>query len=155
MIKVNTATLEATREPVPTALKGLTAETLRNLQTELNPVPADYTDIEYWPEVDISPTLTETQKYGAETLTAVLADKTVERNQAVVDKTSEELEAEADALAAGIRNDRDQRIALTDWTGMSDVTMTAEMSAYRQALRDITIHANFPDLETEDWPVSP
>jgi hypothetical protein len=52
----------------------------------------------------------------------------------------------------GIRTDRDSRIALTDWTGMSDVTMSAEMTTYRQALRDITAHANFPDLETEDWP---
>ena len=55
----------------------------------------------------------------------------------------------------GIRNDRDSRIALTDWTGMSDVTMSAEMAVYRQSLRDITAHANFPDLETEDWPTEP
>ena len=55
----------------------------------------------------------------------------------------------------GIRNDRDSRIALTDWTGMSDVTMSAEMAVYRQSLRDITAHANFPDLETEDWPTKP
>lgn len=55
----------------------------------------------------------------------------------------------------GIRNDRDKRIALTDWTGMSDVTMSADMATYRQALRDITAHANFPDLETEDWPTKP
>ena len=54
-----------------------------------------------------------------------------------------------------IRTDRDRRIALTDWTGMSDVTMAADMTTYRQALRDITAHANFPDLETEDWPTKP
>ena len=61
----------------------------------------------------------------------------------------------AAAKETDIRNDRDQRIALTDWTGMSDVTMTADMTTYRQALRDITIHANFPDLAEADWPVSP
>ena len=54
-----------------------------------------------------------------------------------------------------IRTDRDRRIALTDWTGMSDVTMTAEMAAYRQALRDITAHESFPNLQDSDWPVSP
>ena len=54
-----------------------------------------------------------------------------------------------------VRTDRDQRIALTDWTGMSDVTMTAEMTAYRQALRDITAHESFPNLQDSDWPVSP
>tara|TARA_R110002072_G_scaffold161334_2_gene312840 strand:- start:1097 stop:1603 length:507 start_codon:yes stop_codon:yes gene_type:complete len=52
----------------------------------------------------------------------------------------------------GIRTDRDQRIALTDWTALSDVTMSADMATYRQALRDITAHANFPDLDAEDWP---
>ena len=54
-----------------------------------------------------------------------------------------------------VRNDRDKRIALTDWTGMSDVTMAADMATYRQALRDITAHADFPDLEMADWPTAP
>ena len=53
----------------------------------------------------------------------------------------------------GIRTDRDQRIALTDWTALSDVTMTADMATYRQALRDIPAQAGFPN--TIDWPVSP
>ena len=54
-----------------------------------------------------------------------------------------------------VRTDRDSRIALTDWTGMSDVAMAADMTTYRQALRDITAHENFPNLETEDWPTAP
>jgi hypothetical protein len=73
-------------------------------------------------------------------------------------KAADEAAHLADLAAAketGVRNDRDRRIALTDWTGMSDVTMTADMAAYRQALRDITIHANFPDLAEADWPVGP
>ena len=48
------------------------------------------------------------------------------------------------AEAASVRADRDKRIALTDWTALSDVTMTAEMAAYRKALRDITDQAGFP-----------
>ena len=59
------------------------------------------------------------------------------------------------AQEASVRTDRDSRIALTDWTGMSDVTMAADMATYRQALRDITAHADFPDLEKEDWPTAP
>ena len=59
------------------------------------------------------------------------------------------------AQEASVRTDRDSRIALTDWTGMSDVTMAADMATYRQALRDITAHASFPDLEKEDWPTAP
>jgi len=54
-----------------------------------------------------------------------------------------------------MRSRRDLLLAETDWTGLSDVTMSAEMAAYRQALRDITTHANFPNLEDADWPTKP
>ena len=57
--------------------------------------------------------------------------------------------------AASLRSTRDTKLAETDWTGMSDVTMTADMATYRQALRDITSHANFPNLEDADWPTKP
>ena len=65
-------------------------------------------------------------------------------------------QADLDAKAAeSVRTQRDAKLAETDWTGMSDVTMAAEMATYRQALRDITAHANFPNLEEADWPVAP
>jgi len=65
-------------------------------------------------------------------------------------------QAQLDATAAAsVRAKRDSLLAETDWTGMSDVTMTAEMAAYRQALRDITTHANFPYLQDSDWPETP
>ena len=65
-------------------------------------------------------------------------------------------QADLDAKASeSVRTQRDAKLAETDWTGMSDVTMTAEMATYRQALRDITGHANFPNLEEADWPVKP
>jgi len=57
-----------------------------------------------------------------------------------------------DEKATAIRVKRNAKLAETDWTGMSDVTMTAEMTTYRQALRDITLHENFPNLADEDWP---
>jgi hypothetical protein len=56
---------------------------------------------------------------------------------------------------AAVRKTRNEKLAETDWTGMSDVTMAADMATYRQALRDITTHANFPDLEEADWPTKP
>jgi hypothetical protein len=61
---------------------------------------------------------------------------------------------DADA-AASVRSARDAKLVETDWTGMSDVTMSAEMATYRQALRDITAHANFPNLQDSDWPTKP
>ncbi len=65
-------------------------------------------------------------------------------------------QAKLDAEAAeSVRTQRDNLLAETDWTGMSDVTMSAAMTTYRQALRDITSHANFPNLEDADWPTKP
>ena len=65
-------------------------------------------------------------------------------------------QADLDAkAAASVRTTRDAKLAETDWTALTDVTMAAEMTTYRQALRDITTHANFPDLEETDWPVAP
>tara|TARA_B110000483_G_scaffold243291_1_gene332323 strand:- start:3285 stop:3782 length:498 start_codon:yes stop_codon:yes gene_type:complete len=63
------------------------------------------------------------------------------------------------SLDAGVaennRSQRDSLLAETDWTGMSDVTMASAMATYRQALRDITSHANWPNLDEADWPTKP
>jgi len=53
------------------------------------------------------------------------------------------------------RLQRDKLIAETDWWASSDLTMTAAQTAYRQALRDITSHANWPHLDEADWPTKP
>ena len=65
-------------------------------------------------------------------------------------------QADLDAkAAASVRTTRDAKLAVTDWTALTDVTMAAEMTTYRQALRDITAHANFPYLQEADWPTKP
>ena len=51
------------------------------------------------------------------------------------------------------RQERDKRIAETDWWALSDRTMTSEQAAYRQALRDITGQSGFPTNNT--WPTKP
>jgi len=53
------------------------------------------------------------------------------------------------------RATRDNKLAETDWWGASDNTMTQAQTDYRQALRDITTHANWPDLGDDDWPTKP
>lgn len=60
-----------------------------------------------------------------------------------------------DDAAERNRKERDRLIAETDFYALSDVTMSAEMTTYRQALRDITTHANWPHLEEADWPTKP
>ena len=64
---------------------------------------------------------------------------------------SDELEAVAPLKA--LRAERDRLIAATDWWASSDLTMSAEQSAYRQALRDIT--DTYQSLDTVVWPTKP
>ena len=65
-------------------------------------------------------------------------------------------QAELDTEAADRnRTKRDILIAETDFYALSDVTMSAAMTTYRQALRDITAHANWPHLNDSDWPTKP
>ena len=60
-----------------------------------------------------------------------------------------------DAVAATNRATRNTLLAETDMYGLSDMTMTAEMTTYRQALRDLPTHANWPNLADDDWPTKP
>jgi len=60
-----------------------------------------------------------------------------------------------EGVATTNRATRDSKLAETDFYALSDVTMTDEMATYRQALRDITSHDNWPNLEEADWPVKP
>jgi len=52
-----------------------------------------------------------------------------------------------------LRAERNQRLANTDWWASSDLTMTAEQTAYRQALRDIT--NTYTSLDDVVWPTQP
>jgi len=57
--------------------------------------------------------------------------------------------------AAGHRTTRDAKLAETDFYALSDVTMSSAMTTYRQALRDLPDHSNWPNLEDADWPTKP
>ena len=58
-----------------------------------------------------------------------------------------------------LRRQRDLKLAETDFHGMSDNTMSAAMTTYRQALRDITTQT--PGLDSDGnltgitWPTKP
>lgn len=79
--------------------------------------------------------------------------------EAQVIKEQEEWEAGAsDRAKAEVRAERDSRLASTDWTASSDLTMSDEMKAYRQALRDVPAQENFPEVtwpEFEGDPLAP
>ena len=48
--------------------------------------------------------------------------------------------------AKDMRTERNKRLKETDYYALSDVTMSAEMTTYRQALRDL------PTSSGSDWP---
>ena len=52
-----------------------------------------------------------------------------------------------------LREERDRKLAETDWWAVADRTMTAEQTAYRQALRDIT--DTYTSLDDVVWPTKP
>lgn len=52
-----------------------------------------------------------------------------------------------------LREERNRRLAETDWWASSDLTMTQAQIDYRQALRDIT--DTYQSLDTVVWPVKP
>ena len=56
-------------------------------------------------------------------------------------------------VANSNRTKRNTLLADTDWMALTDVTMSAEMTTYRQALRDITDH--YSSLDEVVWPEKP
>ena len=55
-----------------------------------------------------------------------------------------------------LREKRNMLLRETDWTANSDVTMSSEMTTYRQALRDITNGlTTVEDVEAVVWPEKP
>jgi len=72
-------------------------------------------------------------------------------DQSVVDAAAVEVAAEQ-ALAR-LRSKRNQLLAETDYLALSDVTLSSDMTTYRQALRDLP--ANTSDPANPVWPTKP
>ena len=74
----------------------------------------------------------------------------------VQDKTEEDLAAETESQWASIRQQRNVKLAESDWTQIADAPFTEEKRlewvTYRQALRDIT---NQTDPFSISWPTDP
>ena len=80
----------------------------------------------------------------------------LDKNQ--VEPTEAEIQAEVARLQAEqpwkeLRQERNRLIAETDYLALSDSTLSAEMAAYRQALRDLP--ANTTDPANPVWPEKP
>ena len=70
---------------------------------------------------------------------------------------------DAAAPMVELRKQRDAKLAETDWTALSDVTMASNMKTYRQALRDLPASNDGKNaslgsdgsLENVKWPLKP
>ena len=78
----------------------------------------------------------------------------------VVSLTDEELTERQSVLANAVNNqlrslrfERNRLLAETDYLALADSTLTDEMRAYRQALRDLP--ANTADPANPVWPTKP
>jgi len=94
-----------------------------------------------WTERDMFQEYIETDENGVETTVTVQAqiDAKVAADNAVLEATE--------------RATRDNLLKATDHYGLSDVSMTEAMTAYRQALRDVPQQEGFP--QTITWPTKP
>lgn len=77
----------------------------------------------------------------------------------VVEMDNEEKSAADTAKASQVRNQRNTLLYGTDWIVSrcyeSGESVPDDVKEYRQALRDITNHSNFPYLNDVDWPIEP
>tara|TARA_R110000744_G_C19003936_1_gene522145 strand:- start:37 stop:303 length:267 start_codon:yes stop_codon:yes gene_type:complete len=77
----------------------------------------------------------------------------------LVEMSVSEIQEIEDNNVAGILSGstmrRDGLLNDTDWWAVSDRTMSEEQTLYRQALRDITTHGDWPNIAEEDWPTKP
>ena len=63
---------------------------------------------------------------------------------------------EGDRALAGMRQDRDRLLAETDFYALSDVTMSSDMTTYRQDLRDLPAgKTTKADVDGATWPTKP
>ena len=67
-----------------------------------------------------------------------------------------EVDAPVFGQGATTRAQRNRMLLSSDWTQVPDSPLTnaekAAWATYRQSLRDITSHANWPNLDDDDWP---
>lgn len=66
----------------------------------------------------------------------------------VADKTAEDIAAEVNTKAAQLRRQRDIALMNSDWTQVLDAPVDRNAwAAYRQALRNLPEHPDFPNVE--------
>jgi len=107
--------------------------------------------------------LSSTKEFDSATQSLVAVEPYLENGIAyavkVVDKTDAQITYDNKLKEDTVRKQRDRLLAESDWTQMPDSPLTtekkAEWATYRQALRDITDDADFPNVAMPDYPDAP
>tara|TARA_Y100000114_G_C11755518_1_gene326646 strand:- start:1503 stop:1892 length:390 start_codon:yes stop_codon:yes gene_type:complete len=99
------------------------------------------------------------ENYFNSSTEAVISGDFDPENYKIVNETPVLLEPEAIDYSYLNKIGRNAALVESDWTQVPDSPLSdskkAEWATYRQALRDITTHSNWPDLEDADWPTQP
>ena len=75
------------------------------------------------------------------------------------EELAEEISQRLSNLSDSFRDMRNSELFISDWTQVADIQGTmdddtkSKWTIYRQSLRDLPEHANWPDLEYGDWPL--
>ena len=92
----------------------------------------------------------------------VLVDLTAEEIAEFETREAEWAADSANRAIGNLRFERNKRIAETDFYALSDVTMSSDMTTYRQALRDLPSNYTTTDsqqlkedLSNLNWPTKP
>jgi len=147
LVKATGSTVEA----YPYSL-GLLRKDNPNTSFPKQPSSEDMAAFNVYPVTEANPTVGDGQRL-AKTWTPTLSGSDWILDHQAVDLTSDEVAEATAVLAANMREERNKRLAVTDWAAMPDSpTMSAEMTAYRIALRNVPAQENFP---TVTWPTAP
>ena len=140
----------STVEQYPYSL-GMLRKENPNTSFPKQPSVADMAAFNVYPVTEANPTVGEGQHLVKVWTPTLVGGDWVLAHEAV-DLTSDEIAEATAVLAAAAREKRDGLLAATDFYALSDVTMSAEMTAYRAALRDVPTQSDFP---TVTWPTAP
>ena len=143
LVKANGSTVEQ----YPYSL-GMLRKENPNTSFPKQPSVSDMELFNVYPVTETFPTVSDTQKLVKVWTPTLVGGEWVLAHEAV-DLTSDDIAEATAVLAANMREERNKRLAATDWTSSSDVTMSAEMRTYRASLRDVPAQENFP---TVTWP---
>ena len=109
--------------------------------------------------IETSPSFDMRTQKATQADTPTLVDGSWTLSWTTTAKTVEETAEWDTQLAVNNRSKRNGLLSQSDWTQMNDSPLSADVkttwATYRQALRDITSHANWPNLEEADWPTKP